>query len=408
MPLRVLAPLTLGVILVATLLGIFFFPAAVALVYGVIFFLAPVWLPLILLALAWPLWLTFIRARHVARVQYTTLELTPGEDTPETARAMELVFYSLYRRTDITRADAFLHGKMQNPYSFELYAHDNRVRFFVHVPKRDRLTLEDRIRAEYRDIEIHEMHDYSRELHFRPFHMRILAREYTLGKPDPYPLKTYPAYETTSPKRDVFSEVVESLGAVSKDEHVLFSLIIRPHQRHRQTLFEHPRDTLHEAARKEIRELVGSSGEIRQLSPAVQNMVKAIEVALTKPSFDCGLRALYVADNEHFDESYHAKLDSMLDPFNDPNLNVFRAYDPGHQKGFFLSELFSAVPILASVRLLDLYRRRAFFAPPYYGRPFVLNTEELATLFHLPHAKRGSALARMRGVALLPPENLPV
>lgn len=408
MPLRVWLPIAFGTILVATLLGIFFIPAVVALVYGLIFFLAPIWLPLILVVLAWPLWLTFIRARHVASVPYVTLELTPGEDTPQTARSMELVLYSLYRRTDISRADAFFHGRMQNPYSFELYAHDSRVRFFIHVPKRERITVEDRMRAEYRDIEIHEVPDYSRELHFSPLHMHVLAREYTLTKPDPYPLKTYLAYENSSDTRDVFGEIVESLGTVSKDEHVLFSLIVRPHQRQRYALFEHPRDSLHEVARKEIRKILGARGELSALSQAAQSMVKGIEAALTKPSFDCGFRALYVANNEHFDGSYESKLDHLLDPFNDQNLNGFRAYDPGHQKGFFLSEMFSAVPILASVRLLDLYRRRAFFAPPYYGTPFILNTEELATVFHLPHASRGSALARMRGVALEPPENLPI
>ena len=408
MPLRALVPLTIGIVLVSTIVGIYFAPGVVATAYGALFFLIPVWLPLALCALAWPLWLTFIRSRFVARIPYVTLELKPGQDTPETARAMELVFYSLYHRTDIGRKDAFLHGKMQTPYSVELYAHDNRVRFFIHLPERERVVVEDRIRAEYRDVEIHKVSDYSRELHFHPLSMRILMREYSLVKPDPYPIKTYAAYEEAPKKRDVFGEVVESLANVSSNEHVFLSLIIRPHQRERKTLFEHPRSSLHDTARAEIRQLVGAQGNIAVLPPSTQRTVKEIELALTKPSFDCGFRAVYIADRGHFNESSFSRLEHLLEPFNSQDRNGFKAYDPNHQKGFFVSEILSAVPILAGTRLLDLYRRRAFFAPPYYGIPFILNTEELATVFHLPRVTRGSVFARMREASLEPPENLPV
>ena len=387
---------------------IYLAPAFVAFLYNTLTFLAPLWLPVALLATLWPLWLNVIRSRFVDSIPYVTLELKPGDETPSTAKAMELVFYSLYHRTNISRIDAYFHGKVRSSWSFEVYAHNGRVRFFAHVPESYRVLLEGRIQAEYRDIDIHEVRDYSRELHFDPLHMRLTAREYTLAKPDPYPLKTYVSYEGGQGKRDVFGEIVEGLAHTNTHEHVFLSIIMRPHQRDRYNIFENPRDTLHEAAHIEIKKLVGAQGEMSKLAPTTKAIVSAIESALNKPSFDCGIRSLYIADKDHFDESYEQKLTHLLDPLNDNDLNGFVAYDPNHRPGFILSEIFGAVPILASSHLLNLYRRRAFFAPPYYGKAFVLNTEELATLFHLPHASRGSALARMRGLTLEPPENLPI
>lgn len=396
------------VALLAVPVLIYFAPGLVAILYRIVVFLAPLWLPALLFAIAWPLWLNVIRSRFVDSIPYVTLELKPGDETPSTAKAMELVFYSLYHRTNISRIDAYFHGKVRSSWSFEVYAHNGRVRFFAHVPTSYRVLLEARIQAEYRDIDIHEVRDYSRELHFDPLHMRLTSREYTLAKPDPYPLKTYVAYEGAPGKRDVFGDIVEGLASTKAHEHIFLSIIMRPHQRDRYNILENPRDTLHEAAHIEIKKLVGSSGEMSKLAPTTKTIVSAIESALNKPSFDCGIRSLYIADREHFDESYEQKLTHLLDPLNDTDLNGFFAYDPNHRPGFVLSEIFGAVPLLASSHLLNLYRRRAFFAPPYYGKAFVLNTEELATLFHFPHASRGSALARMRGLTLEPPENLPV
>lgn len=387
---------------------IYFAPAGVAGVYKTIVFLAPLWLPVLLMVIVWPLWLTVIRSRFVNGISYVTLELKPGDDTPPTARAMELVFYSLYHRTNLSRADVFLKGKVRSFWSFEVHAHNGRVRFFAHVPKSYRVALEARVRAEYHDIDINEVRDYSREVHFDPLTMRLSAREYTLSKPDPYPLKTYVEYEELREKRDVFGEIVESLAQLGADEHLFLSFIMRPHQRDWLTPLSNPEDSLHESAHIEIKKLVGSKGEIDRLAPTTKKIVSAIESALNKPSFDCGIRALYIADQEHFNESYDAQLSHLLSPFNDEDLNGFVSYDPNHHPGFFLSEIFSAVPFLASSHLLNVYRRRAFFIPPYYGKSFVLNTEELATIFHLPHASRGSALARMRGLTLEPPENLPI
>jgi hypothetical protein len=210
----------------------------------------------------------------------------------------------------------------------------------------------------------------------------------------------------------VFGELLEELATVGEREEVWVSLMVRPHQRDWSPGFwgflDVPRDSLHDDAHEEIHRIVGSSGDVRHLPQTQQELVRGIEEALKKPSFDCGLRAMYVAHRDHYDERRAHSLDGLFDRFGDPVLNNFTAYDPRNRVGWPLSDIFTALPALDMEYFLKLYRRRAFFAPPYYGQAFVLNTEELATMYHMPKVGRASALSRSRGTKLQPPENLPI
>lgn len=387
---------------------IYIAPEFAAGTYRVIATLTPVWLPLLLLALALPLWLIFVRSQYVMSVPYSIIELKPGQETPRTARSMELVFYALYYRNTIPLASAFFLGQVRLPWSFEIYAHAGSIRFFVYLPTAHRPAVEARIRAEYPDIDIDEARDYSREFAFDPFSMRLDVREYTLSKPDPYPLKTFPAFEGMKKPRDTFIEFLEGLVSLGEDEHMFISWIVMPHQRERRKFWERATDFLHQDAEEEIVKIVGPEGNLHELSENKQNLVAAIEAALQKPSFDCGVRALYIAQRKGFDESRSEALDTLLAPFDDEELNAFTAYDPREQVGWPLSEMFIAAPVLSMNYLINIYRRRAFFNPPYYGRTFVLNTEELATVYHLPHVTRASPLSKGTSAHLEPPENLPV
>lgn len=409
---RVFARVAVIAVPLLVILTIYFAPAVAAFIYGTIAALAPIWLPVILAVVMWPLWLTFIRSQYAANIQYITFELKPGDNTPKTARPMELIFYSLYYRTEVTRWNALLKGVVRMPWCFEVFATNGIVRFYVHIPEHHRAAVEGRIRAEYRDIDIDEARDYSREAAFNPFETRLAMREYTLSKNDAYPLRTYVAHEHGKERRDAFNELLEEIATVGEGEELWMSLMLRPHQRDWGTGYldwlEVPHDSLHADAFREIQKIAGSSGDVRHLPEHQRELVTAIEAALKKPSFDCGLRVMYIADRARWNEERAASLDHLFDRFGDHTLNSFTPYNPRDRVGWPLSDVFTALPALDMEYFLKLYRRRAFFSPPYYGQTFVLNTEELATMYHMPKVGRASALSRSRGTRLTPPDNLPI
>lgn len=383
-------------------------PGVVASVFGFIWFLAPLWLPFLLFAILAPLWILYVRSQYVASIRYTTLELKPGDETPKTPKAMELIFYSLYHRTEVTRVMAILVGQVRLPWSFDVVSHAGTVRFFMRIPTAHRQAIESRLRSEYRDIDIDEVSDYSREVEFSPFKMKLSVREYKFLRPDPYPIKTYEEYEKEKKPENPFMELLERLVSVGENEYFFISYIIRPHQRDRKRIWEESVDTLHKDASKEIESIVGSGGNISELPEGKKDLVKAIEAGLKKPSFDCGIRAIYFAEKESYKIENEELLDTLFNNYEAPNRNAFSAINPEEKIGWPLSDIFNAIPGLKSTYLYNLYRRRAYFAPPYYGDPFVLNTAELATMYHLPYITRSSALARGRGKRLEPPENLPI
>ena len=395
------------VLSLAVILAIYFVPEFAAFVFQTLAFLTPLWLPVGLYYVTYPVWFYFARLQYTQSIPYITLELRPGVETPRTAKPMELVLYSLYHRTDITKRE-FLLGHVRMPWSFEIYAHAGAVRFFVHVPENHREALEARIKSEYYDIDIFEVRDYTREFDSHSRAMKAVSYEYTLTKPDPYPIKTFTKYEAEPVRRDVCAEMLRSIADIGRDEHVFISYIIRPHQRERVDYFKEPIDTLHQDAYHVIAGIVGASGDPHALSPGKQAVVAAIESALQKPSFDCGIRALYVAENNSFNQGLDAKLANLFDTFSDSDLNGFTAYDPMERMGFIQKEFAALSTHYRSKALIDLFRTRSFFAPPYSGEAFILNTEELATVFHMPPAGRGSVLAHHASANLVAPQNLPV
>jgi len=58
--------------------------------------------------------------------------------------------------------------------------------------------------------------------------------------------------------------------------------------------------------------------------------------------------------------------------------------------------------------LVDAFRRRLYFYPPYKRDAMVMSTEELATLYHIPSAAAPApALQRIESATTTAPSNLP-
>ncbi len=396
---------------VAVIATIYYAPAVAAGVFEFVFFLSPLWLAPLLAYVAWPLWLTQVRLQYASRIRYRTYELKAGDNTPRTAKPFESVLYSLYHRAELDKVNTFLKGEVRLPFSFEITASGGIVKMYVHAAEALAPKIITQLLAEYPDLDIDEVDDYALDSARARQFPRLTMREYALALPDPYPLATYESYEHEKVRRNVFAELLEDLVRVSEHEEVWVSLMVRPHQRDwgkgAWEWREEPTDTLHEDAKAAIQSIVGKSGDIRGLPAAKRELVESIEHGLKKPSFDCGLRVVYRAKRLYFSKERVAWVEHLFDRFSAPERNSFETYDPRNNIGWPMADALALSPQLREQYYVMLYRARAFFAPPYYGTPFILSTEELATLFHIPRVAQGSALSRVSGMRLEPPDNLP-
>ncbi|KKS26703.1 MAG: hypothetical protein UU88_C0021G0009 [Parcubacteria group bacterium GW2011_GWC1_42_11] len=103
-------------------------------------------------------------------------------------------------------------------------------------------------------------------------------------------------------------------------------------------------------------------------------VIAAIERSMGKLGFDCGARALYLVKKEQFNPSNIKALGGLLRAFTTNNLN-----------GFTLNyQTFGFDYPWQKIEIFDAYKYRSWFYAPQHKKPFVLTSEELATIYHFP------------------------
>ena len=152
--------------------------------------------------------------------------------------------------------------------------------------------------------------------------------------------------------------------------------------------------------------------------------ISAIERSLDKHPFDTMIRAFYIAKNESFNAANIPALIGSIRQYNSRSLNKFGLgwYTDHTDNAQDWINIFSWVPGLkkrmAKIRtkyeqqMLEAYKMRSFFRPPYedfHEHPFILTTEELATIYHFPgQVATTPTLTRIEAKKAKPPSNLPI
>jgi hypothetical protein len=181
------------------------------------------------------------------------------------------------------------------------------------------------------------------------------------------------------------------------------------------------------------------------LSPGEREIVEAIERKIGKLGFDCVLRILYIAPRGQLDRGKISTLFSIFRQYNTWNLNGFRQNTEAMTIGKdYFGGLYTSRYHIEAIKkgLVYWYRHRSifwnyknplsvFYVPETWkiagivsgflyqlfpvqvegmrSKPIVLNTEELATLFHFPGRTVSSpTMTRMEAKQGEPPVNLPM
>ena len=145
------------------------------------------------------------------------------------------------------------------------------------------------------------------------------------------------------------------------------------------------------------------------LTPGEREIITEIENKLKKPVFRTNVRGVYVAKRENW-KSYNKILArSYFSHFQTQNLNYMRFSLATRPKTHYVFR--KRIPFLRTRRM---FRNFVLRFPPFFPDRKkecpILNTEELATLFHFPIKVTGLVLPTMSRVESKkagPPPNLP-
>jgi len=292
---------------------------------------------------------------------------------------------------------AALHGIFREHLSFEIVSESKFIRFYIYTPQVLKDFVESQIYAQYPTVEIKEIADYTANLEPKS---HWAAAELLLSKPDYFPIKTFPNFDV-----DPIAAITAPLSQVSQGERVWIQILIRPVREDWQnrglayvqavrtgkptefSLSQALWNLLQDVWRTLTVTPAPTSQSPAPVPAPVEEALKGIETKVTKLGFETLIRLVSVSETT--DKAKHRLLQTAaaFQQFSTINLNSFAA---------------GPISIDAPEALAD-YRKRSF------PKGYILNVEELASIFHLPNtAVKTPTIVWARAKKGEPPSNLPI
>ncbi|MCE9628662.1 MAG: hypothetical protein K8Q91_01575 [Candidatus Vogelbacteria bacterium] len=388
--------------------------------------------PLISCLIIWRLYLYYIRYGFVKKMDWVLLEIKMPKEISKTPSGMEIIFSNLHQTGGGSLIDKFIKGKVRSWFSLEMCSFGGDVKFFVRLEKKFRDLFEAAAYSQYPEIEIHEAEDYVHKIPYGVVEAKwdMWGAVLKFTKADPYPIKTYIDYGLDKKEKDALvsvdplTPIIEFLGSVKPGEQVWVQIPIMAARDLKQKpggkWYEKEgwkkegealvNDIMKRDAKTKASKQLSATGFpiIPSLSKGEQDVIEAIERSISKLGFEAGIRMIYFAPEGKINNNYKGAILSMFKQFNSQNLNGFdREFDTSFDypwqdfMGLRLAKM--------KADLFNSYRLRSLFWMPYPSKTFVLNTEELATLFHFPGAiSQTPTFGRIMSKRAEPPPNLPV
>jgi hypothetical protein len=399
----------------------------------------PIFVPLILLYAFWVIRFKWITMKFVEEQKNCLLEIRLPKEITKSPAAMEIFFSHLAPGGAGNLGEAFLDGKTRPWFSCEIVSTGEHVRFFVWCSQaKYKNIVEAQLYAQFPNIEIFEAEDYTKDFFYDPEKYSMSAVQYMLTKPDPYPIKTYIDYGLDDDQKDEYkidpiTSVIEYLGSLKSGENSWIQILFQKHEKEEllHGKLGKPKD-LKAEIKKEIEEIrkstlpEGADDKIMKFPNPTKGqleIIAALERSASKPAFDCMIRSVYISEKESFVSINIGGLIGGLKQYSSNSLNGFKPCVTTDVKDW-KKDVARIIPIYQKLLdkeisklqkdMLYAYKLRSYFQLPYknYGKskPFVLTTEELATVFHFPSGlvSQTPTLKRVGSKKSEAPSNLPI
>lgn len=405
--------------------------------YSFLIFFSPLWAPYILVKFAHIQFLLTQKIAYNATQNHVLLELRLPRDTMKTVTAMESVIAAMH----IGPGEAIwwkrsIMGNTRPWYSLEIASIGGRVHFYIWTRDVFRRAIESALYAQYPGMELIEVEDYSRLVDPAHHPYQVVGFDYEKTQPQPLPIRTYVEFGLDKPSKpeeqvDPLAQVIELMGSLGPKEQLWIQIIIRTHKSEKYAGKFDSKGKPMKNWKDEAHDLIETlraeaTPDNTYVDPATGKTIKAkgfpnptkgqmekmaaIDRNVGKLAFDTGIRALYTAPEDVYQGITGAFLVSLFKAFNSEDLNSLSVGPvwSNYIQGYPWEDKDGHHEAHALHKMVEMYRRRAFFHPPYVGNWAVMSTEELATLFHVPSATIATpSLPRIQSQTGGAPSNLP-
>ncbi|MEK7460224.1 MAG: hypothetical protein AAB628_01595 [Patescibacteria group bacterium] len=400
---------------------------------GILAFLlswAPYWLPVLLFMIFEHEWMNFVRAQWRAKLKYIMLEVKLPREIHKSPLAMEIALNALYQTAQGPGWHKWWRGRVRDEFSLEMVSIGGQIHFFIRCLGSYKDLVETHLYAQYPDIEIFEVPDYTLYVDYRGKEgdWDVFAAEYKLSKPDAYPIKTYVDFGLDKEgikeefKIDPLTSVIEYLGSMRPGEQLWIQIILRAAtKRYKKSdgtmgdWKDEGKDLIKNFVEKLTKQRGGTDPmgmpmfKMMMLTEVEKEIVTAVQRSVGKLGFDCGIRSMYVAKKGKMNYGNVKGMSGLFRAFSSLNLNSFEL--DGESYGFQSpwQDYKDLYLTYKRKKHFKAYKQRSWFYRPRKLQPFVLNLEEIATIFHFPGGvAQTPTFGRIPSRKSEPPVNLPI
>lgn len=361
------------------------------------------------------MWVSYRQGKYTSKWEQVLLAVDVPPMFIQTPKAVEQIFAHLTGSLGHSNvADKFWHGKKQKTFSLEVISIEGYIQFLVRTEAEFRDLVEASIYAQYPEAEITEVEDYVSNIpdSYPNSEYDVMGVEFKLAQDQSYPIRVYSEFEYSLSKDAVFSDpmaaILENFTRISHGENLWMQLVVEPAgSSWKEAGIEMAKSVLKGGGGGHghggggvlggFSSLLGALiGEMRNVitwnfepheheeekseaTPGDRKVAELIEDKIAKVGFKSKLRVLYAARKEVYNPS------RCVDGF------------VGAMNQFHVQNSNALVPAAATHAHYDRTHAKSNimktgFVKAYKGRKmkwgkndgYILNIEELATLWHFP------------------------
>ncbi|MBI2483050.1 hypothetical protein HYV74_02610 [Candidatus Uhrbacteria bacterium] len=403
------------------------------------------------------LWMNHIQNNFLAeKLRPVLLAIDVPKLSLQTPKAVENIFAHLAgAHGSHNRREKYFHGNLQEWFSLEMVSIDGYVQFLVWTWDKYRDLVETAIYAQYPDAQITEVEDYAKAIpkQYPDTEWDAWGTELILVKDQGYPIRTWEQFEhkgiKDEPFKDPLAAMLENLARIGPGEQIWIQILIKPIDQswqkkavllvkkligakvpEQKSALDSVMGTVGAIANPILNEVAGVEfgattekkkdeplSKVLFMSPGERAVVELVEKKASKIGFQTKIRVIYAARKEAFKKAHGAQ--AIVGAIKQYNTNDANALKPEF-KSVGPSSLWLFKDRRNSWRktkLVRAYQKRSM----HVGMPaYVLNTEELASLWHFPtqavhaplimrtDARRAQAPSSLPTTSSSAPSSLPI
>ncbi len=295
-------------------------------------------------------YVAFIFIRHRNReeksLESVLMQIAVPRGNETKIDAMEQMFSSL---SSLKKGGFWQKFSFQPTISFEIVARKEDIRFYIWTPVKYKDLLEKQIHGAFPDAEVLEVSEYN----IFNESGKVAYKSLQLSKENYYPIKTFKDLAT-----DPLAAITSSMAKMGDGEAAAVQIVVSPADIPWQ---KEGGSYISDTKKQE------SNPEKASFSTSGKTL-ESIESKTSKPGFEVSIRIVAVAPSEEIAKMHLTNIEAGFEQFSS-DTNKFRSRKI-RNKGAFIEDF--------------LYRYQPMFHL-FGNRSSILNSEELATLFHFPN-----------------------